>query len=104
MTVCPVVKSAPESEINSNFLYEFLEPRTVMQQGKPPETQRFCPECGGVLFFDPSAKSYGCKTCGLSVTRDQLSDLKNRLRVDLDPERKKRRERTEYLDWWLSKK
>lgn len=104
MTVYPNVESALESEINSNFLYESVETHTVMQQGKPPETQRFCPECGGVLFFDPSARSYGCKACGLSVTRDQLSDLKDRLRIEIDPERKKRRERTEYLDWWLSKK
>ena len=70
-------------------------------------SQQFCPECGGALFYDISVKRYLCKSCGLFVTKDEIRNLQDKDRenryVDND-KRKKTREHSEYLDWWLSKK
>ena len=37
---------------------------------------QFCPECGGPLLFDAVSKRFSCKSCGLFLTREQLSDLR----------------------------
>jgi len=68
-------------------------------------SQQFCPECGGVLFYDIPMKRYLCKSCGLYVTKDEISNLKdkNRSRAD-NKDAKKSRDHDEYLDWWLKKK
>jgi len=68
-------------------------------------SQQFCPECGGVLFYDIPMKRYLCKSCGLYVTKDEISNLKdkNRSRAD-NNDTKKSRDHDEYLDWWLKKK
>ena len=68
-------------------------------------SQQFCPECGGVLFYDIPMKRYLCKSCGLYVTKDEISNLKdkNRSRTD-NKDAKKSRDHDEYLDWWLKKK
>ena len=52
-----------------------------------------------------ATKHYVCKSCGLSVTQQELNDLrdKNRPREETDEEEKQNR-RKEYLKWWLSKK
>jgi DNA-directed RNA polymerase subunit M/transcription elongation factor TFIIS len=66
---------------------------------------QFCPECGGALLFDTSTKRYACKSCGLYLTRDQLTDLRSRLRTPEDDERRKKsRQQSDYLEWWLSSK
>jgi hypothetical protein len=66
----------------------------------------YCPECGGELIYDPALKQYICKSCGLTLTYQQLMEEKERM-IDrqastLDDLRKKRQK--EYLKWWLSKK
>jgi transcription initiation factor TFIIIB Brf1 subunit/transcription initiation factor TFIIB len=67
--------------------------------------QQFCPECGGVLFYDISMKRYLCKSCGLFVTRDEIFDLKDRdKRREEDVKKKKLHRNDEYLEWWLGKK
>jgi DNA-directed RNA polymerase subunit M/transcription elongation factor TFIIS len=63
----------------------------------------YCLECGGILFYDISTKRYTCKSCGIYVTKDQLSDLKDKIRKK-DGSKSKKHERSEYLEWWLSKK
>jgi len=46
-----------------------------------------------------------CKSCGLSVTQQELDELreKNRPKVD-SGETEQQKRRKEYLKWWLSKK
>ena len=67
--------------------------------------ETFCPECGGKMFFEIAAKSFVCTKCGLFATREQISDLKYKIKVREDEERrKKKRDHGEYLEWWLSKK
>ena len=53
------------------------------------------------MKYDPVTKHYICKKCGLYATREQISDIKERLGV-----REKTREdkQYEYLDWWQSSK
>ena len=53
------------------------------------------------MKFDPSTKHYICKRCGLFATREQISDIRDRLN---------RRESTredrqyDYLEWWQKSK
>jgi ribosomal protein S27AE len=64
---------------------------------------QFCPECGGALLFDAVNKRFSCKSCGLFLTRDQLSDLRYKMKTLPDDERRKRaRQQADYLDWWLT--
>jgi len=66
--------------------------------------QQYCVECGGVMFYDSSSRHYICKNCGLYITKDQLQDLKEKLKDEGEKLKKKRRKHDEYLEWWLSKK
>jgi ribosomal protein S27AE len=62
-----------------------------------------CPECGGIMLFDMPTKRFGCKSCGLFLTRDQLSDIRYKQRTPIDDERRKKtRQQSDYLEWWLS--
>jgi DNA-directed RNA polymerase subunit M/transcription elongation factor TFIIS len=66
---------------------------------------RYCPECGGEMHYAIATKHYICKSCGLSVTQQELWELREKMRPKTetdDDERQK--ERKEYLKWWLSKK
>jgi len=52
-----------------------------------------------------ATKHYVCKSCGLSVTQQELVELREKLRpnvVSAQEEHDNRRK--EYLKWWLSKK
>jgi ribosomal protein L37AE/L43A len=65
---------------------------------------QYCPECGRELVYEPAAKRFACRGCGLYVTREQLWELKRKIKLEEDPIKKKKREHAEYLEWWLSKK
>jgi DNA-directed RNA polymerase subunit M/transcription elongation factor TFIIS len=66
---------------------------------------RYCSECGGELHYDISSKRYICKSCGLSLSHQDLVETRQKLRPDFESdEEKKSNERREYLKWWLSKK
>jgi len=67
-------------------------------------SQTFCPECGGAMTYETSTKRYICTSCGLYLTKEEISDLKEKRREELSEKRKKKQERDEYLEWWLSKK
>jgi len=65
----------------------------------------YCPECGGELQYFTATKRYVCKSCGLSVTHQELIELRQRLRPKSESEEEEqKRKRSEYLKWWLSKK
>jgi transcription initiation factor TFIIIB Brf1 subunit/transcription initiation factor TFIIB len=64
----------------------------------------YCPECGGELFYDPRVKRYVCKSCGLSLTFQEISEIRDELRPDVSEEEKRRQRRKEYLSWWFSRK
>ncbi len=64
----------------------------------------YCPECGGDLFYDSRVKRYVCKSCGLSLTFQEISEIRDELRPDMSEEEKRRQRRKEYLSWWFSRK
>ncbi|MEM3550791.1 MAG: hypothetical protein QXN87_02580 [Candidatus Bathyarchaeia archaeon] len=65
----------------------------------------YCPECGGEMLYMTATKHFVCQSCGLSVTQQELIELKEKLRPPFETgEEEKERRRKEYLKWWLSKK
>ena len=66
---------------------------------------RYCPECGGELQYISVTKRYVCRSCGLSLTHQELIELRQQLRPKFETEEDQRqKERKEYLKWWLGKK
>ena len=64
----------------------------------------YCPECGGDLFYDPRVKRYVCKSCGLSLTFQEISEIREEIRPDLSDEDKRKQRKKDYLSWWFSRK
>ncbi len=65
----------------------------------------YCPECGGELRYISATRRYVCKSCGLTLTYQELIEMRSRLRERVESEEERReRLRKEYLKWWLSKK
>lgn len=65
----------------------------------------FCPECGGEMQYMIATKHYVCKSCGLSVTQQELMELRDKLRPNMETsEEESDRRKKEYVKWWLSKK
>jgi tRNA(Ile2) C34 agmatinyltransferase TiaS len=65
----------------------------------------YCPECGGEMKYDPSLRRYVCKSCGLSLTSQEIMELRDKLRPENRGEEDRRvKRRKEYLDWWFSRK
>ncbi len=57
------------------------------------------------MHYSIATKHYTCKSCGLSVTQQELMELRDRLRPSGESaEEKKENRRKEYLKWWLSNK
>jgi len=52
-----------------------------------------------------ATKHYVCKSCGLSVTQQELIELRDKLRPKFETEEEEQEKRKkEYLKWWLTKK
>ncbi len=52
-----------------------------------------------------ATKHYVCKSCGLSVTQQELMELREKLRPKAENEEEERQnKKKEYLKWYLSKK
>jgi tRNA(Ile2) C34 agmatinyltransferase TiaS len=65
----------------------------------------YCPECGGTMRYISLTKRYACSSCGLTLTHQELMEMRDRLRSRDEPEEdEKKKVRKEYLQWWLSKK
>jgi len=57
------------------------------------------------MHYMIATKHYVCKSCGLSVTQQELWELKEKNRPDTETEEDvQQRRKKEYLKWWLSKK
>jgi transposase-like protein len=66
---------------------------------------RYCPECGGELQYVSRTKRYVCKSCGLSLTPQELYELRQKQRPNFETEEDQRQQaRKDYLKWWLGKK
>ncbi|MCX8171637.1 MAG: hypothetical protein N3E47_06705 [Candidatus Bathyarchaeota archaeon] len=59
------------------------------------------------MLYISRAKHYVCRSCGLSLTHQELIEIREKSReqfeTDMDEDERKKR-RKEYLQWWLSKK
>ncbi len=65
----------------------------------------YCPECGGEMQYIAMNKRYACKSCGLSVTHQELIEMREQLRPKTESESDERKKtQKEYLKWWLGKK
>jgi DNA-directed RNA polymerase subunit M/transcription elongation factor TFIIS len=65
----------------------------------------YCPECGGIMVYSIANKHHTCKSCGLSVSQQELMDIREKNRPEEETEEeKKQARRKEYLKWYLSKK
>ncbi len=65
----------------------------------------YCPECGGSMYYDNKLKRYVCKSCGLSITYQQLIEMRRELKPKVESEEEERKRKyKEYLKWWFSKK
>jgi hypothetical protein len=65
----------------------------------------YCTDCGGEMVYSIPTKHFTCKSCGLTVTQQELMDLreKNRPAEETEDEIRENRKR-EYLKWYLSSK
>ncbi|MGD8544027.1 MAG: hypothetical protein PVG48_02795 [Candidatus Bathyarchaeota archaeon] len=57
------------------------------------------------MKYMSATKRLACKSCGLSLTRQELFELRQQLRPKLKSDDEERdKQRREYLKWWLGKK
>ena len=83
-----------------------VEPQQVGNVEEPQQVENVEPQQVVIeeekeMKYDPVTKHYICKKCGLYATREQISDIKERL----DTREKTREDKQyEYLDWWQSSK
>ena len=57
------------------------------------------------MKYMSATKRLACKSCGLSLTRQELFELRQQLRPKLESNDEERdKQRREYLKWWLGKK
>jgi len=72
---------------------------------KEEKQMAYCPECGGEMQYISMTKRYACKSCGLSVTHQELIELRQQLRPRFQSDSEDRKKaHKEYLKWWLGKK
>ncbi|MEM2500521.1 MAG: hypothetical protein QXG31_02105 [Candidatus Bathyarchaeia archaeon] len=67
----------------------------------------YCPECGGEMLYMSRTKQYVCRSCGLSLTHQELIEIREKSRERFEAsmdEDEREKMRKEYLRWWLSKK
>jgi len=57
------------------------------------------------MHYISMTKRYVCKSCGLSVTHQEMIELRQQLRPRLESDSEERKKtQKEYLKWWLGKK
>ena len=57
------------------------------------------------MLYIIATKHYVCQSCGLSVTQQELMELREKMKPSFETEEEEKEKRKkEYLKWWLSKK
>jgi len=56
------------------------------------------------MGYDPRLRSYMCKSCGLSLTSQELMEIRDKTQSKEDSSEERKKKRKEYLDWWFSRK
>jgi len=57
------------------------------------------------MRYTISTKRYSCQSCGLSLTHQELIEMREQMRPSEETEEEQRqKQRREYLKWWLSSK
>lgn len=64
----------------------------------------YCPECGGDMHYDSQVKRNVCKSCGLSLSFQEIVELRDKNRPDATEEDERKKKRKEYLSWWFSRR
>ncbi len=65
----------------------------------------YCPECGGEMHYTPATKRYACRSCGLSLTHQELIEMRDQRHPSFETDKEHHdKQRREYLKWWLSSK
>ena len=62
-----------------------------------------CPECGGLMVSKMKRKI--CETCGLSLTEFEYERMWDKIKDEkVDKQTQRKKDQSEYLSWYLSKK
>ncbi len=57
------------------------------------------------MRYTIATKRYVCQSCGLTVSHQELIEMRDQLRPSRETEEEhKQKQRKEYLKWWLSSK
>jgi hypothetical protein len=65
----------------------------------------YCPECGGEMVYSIGTKKNSCKSCGLTLSAQELMELREKNRPnDKTGDEEKKTQKREYLKWYLRKK
>lgn len=57
------------------------------------------------MTYMSATKRHVCKSCGLSLTSQELFELRRKLRPEVESEEEEhQKQRRDYLKWWLGKK
>jgi len=57
------------------------------------------------MRYTIATKRYACQSCGLSLTHQELIEMREQMRPSEETEQEqKQKQRKEYLKWWLSSK
>jgi len=63
-----------------------------------------CPECDRDMNFDYSTRKMACKSCGLFLSRDELVNLRDKIKDKRYDDDDNSQRGNDYLQWWLSDK
>lgn len=64
----------------------------------------YCPFCGGRLIYDNRVRLYTCRSCGATLTLDEIVMEREKLAGLAKGSDAKKKEAQGYLKWWLSSK
>jgi hypothetical protein len=56
------------------------------------------------MKYDPAVRHYNCKSCGLSLTSQEILEAREKMRPHREEDDERTKRRKEYLDWWFSRR
>jgi hypothetical protein len=64
-----------------------------------------CPECGGEMVYSVLTKKNSCKSCGLTLTQQEIMEAREKNRPNFETaEEQEQNRKKDYLKWYLSSK